>query len=294
MAPRAWLVSELTTPEALVQNEHNRVAPYHPEQFDELIHAVGRALRDVKFHRHGTSSAVVYRDGDTHALGEIGYKDTRAKGNGDKTFFVMSRRIKNEKYRESNWQYNIVSTKSLPNAAKAAATHLVPYTCEEAVEATRRVAQSIITDSVTTLNSAARSAFKTFTGEAGYASNMTSELMLELRTHTFISPRLNEAAAAYYPAYDAWKEANALAKGDICYVGISDNYGQQVVDMAQVQMSYPYGSACFNRIPAESAPDWVKGRVAVLSMAPPCHYVQGVGLRLDNRVFYIVGEDDAK
>lgn len=294
MAPRAWLVSELTTPEALARNEQNRVAPYHAPQMDELIHAVGRALRDVKFHRHGTASAIVYRDGDTHALGEIGYKDTRAKGSGEKTFFVMSRRIKNEKYREGNWQYNIVSTKSLPNATKAAATHLVPYTCEEVVEETRRVVQSIIKDSVNELNSAARSAFKTFTGEAGYATNMTSELMLELRTHTFISPRLNEAAAAYYSAYDTWREAEALAQGSIYYVGISDNYGQKVLDMAQVQIFYPYRSTCFNRIPAESAADWVRGRVAVLNMAPPQHYVQGVGLRLDDRVFYIVGEDDAK
>lgn len=290
--PRAWLVSELTTPDALERDQKNREVAYRPRAFDDLIEAVGKALRDVKFHRYGNATAIVYRDGDTHALGEIGYKNTKSKGNGELTYFVQSRRIRNEKYRDSSWQHFIVSTKVLKNAVAAASTYLVPFDCKESAEATKEVARRLISDTTSKFHSRAREKFKDFTGEAGYSSNMSSELISELRNHTFISPRLNEAAAAYYAAYDAWKDAEAATNGGTYYVGITDNYGQQVADTARVNMSFPYNAECFDRMPAEGVADWVKGRVAVLSMTPPMHYVQGVGLRLDDRVFYVVGEKE--
>jgi hypothetical protein len=292
MKPRAWLVSELTMPSALEANRNNRESPYRSRAFDDLVAAVGGALRDVKFHRHGNASAIVYRDGDTHALGEIGYKNTKSKGNGEPTYYVQSRRIENHKYKEGSWQHHIVATKVLKTAVTAASTYLVPFTCAEAVDATREVARQIINEQVNKFNALARSAFKGFTGEAGYSSNMDGELMRELRTHTFISPKLNEAAAAYYAAYDAWQDAIGATKGGVYYVGVTDNYGQQVADTARVDMNYGSQTECFDRMPAESVADWVKGRVAVLSMTPPLHYVQGVGLRLDDRIFYVVGEKE--
>lgn len=289
--PRAWLVSELTTPDALDMNERFKNTR-HNAQFDELMEAVGKALRDVEFHRTSPNVAVVYRKGDLFALGEIGYKNTKSKGNGELTYFVQSRRIRNEKYRDSSWQHFIVPTKVLKNAVAAASTYLVPFDCKESVEATKEVARRLISDTTGKFHSRAREKFKDFTGEAGYSSNMSSELMQELRTHTFVSPKLNQAAAAYYAAYDTWKDAEAATKDGVYYVGVTDNYGQQVVDTAHVSMSYPYKTECFDRVPVESVADWVKGRVAVLSMTPPLHYVQGVGLRVDDRVFYVAAKKE--
>lgn len=50
-------------------------------------------------------------------------------------------------------------------------------------------------------------------------------------------------------------------------------------------------SGAHARIGISDAPDWMRGRVSVLSMVAPNTYVQGVGLRLDDRIFYIVEED---
>lgn len=289
--PKAWLVSALTSEEHQKKDEYFQDV-YHNPQFDDLMQAVGEALRDVKFCRIGANTAVVYREGDTHALGEIGYKNTKSTGHGEPTYYVLSRRIKNEKYRDSNWQHNIISSKALKTAVKAASTYLVPFTCEEAVMVTRDVPRQVIAEAVGKFQSAARQAFKDLTGETGYGSNMHSEFMRELRHHVFISPDLNQKARTYYAAFDAWKEAEAATKNGVYFVGITDNYGQQVVDTARVDMSYPYKAECFDRMPAESVADWVKGRVAVLSMTPMQHYVSGVGLRLDDRIFYVVGETE--
>lgn len=289
--PKNWYVSQLMTPDAVDMDERFKNT-LHNAQFDELMEAVGKALRDVEFHRTGPNTAVVYRKGDIFALGEIGYKNTKAKGNGELTYFVLSRRIQNEKYNASSWQRHIVATKVLKNAVKAASTYLVPYNCEDAVSATQDVARQIVQDLVSKFHARARNAYKDLTGEAGYSTNMSNEFILELRGHRFISPRLNDAADEYYAAYDAWKDAEAATKNGVYFVGITDNYGQQVVDTARVGMSYPYKAETFDRMPAESVAEWVRGRVAVLSMTQPLHYVQGVGLRLDDRIFYVIGEKE--
>lgn len=287
--PRSWLVSTLTNTDTVDANNRYKDM-YHYTQFDDFMAEVGKAMRDVEFVRIGVHRAAVYRKGDTHALGEIGYGDTKAKGTGDKTYFVLSRRIENEKYSVNSWQRHLVASKVLKTAVKSACTYLVPFNCEEAVEDTRDIARQLINDCMEKAHKKAREAFKTLTGEVGYSSNMSSEFMQELRQHTFLSPRLNYTAASFYAAFDEWQDVASAHKEGVYYVGVSDNYGQQVVDTAEVSMTFPYRANYFDRIPAENAPEWVHDRVAVLSMVDPLHYVPGVGLRLDNRVFYVIGE----
>lgn len=289
--PKAWMVSELMSEGFKVRDEQNKGYQYKKPQFDELIAAVGAELRDVKFCRIGNSTAVVYREGDIFALGEIGYKNTKSKGNAEFTYYVQSRTITNDKYRESSWQHYIVSTKVLKTAVKAASTYLRPFTCAEMVENTSTAARQIVGEEANKKNNAARNAFKELTGEAGYGSNMRSEFMEELRGHKFTNPRLNEAAARFYKAFDEMCDAESARSKGLYFVGLTRVGDDQVVDLAKVEMGYSYKSEVFDRQPAESVADWVKGRVAVLSMLPAQTHVQGVGLRLDDRIFYVAGEE---
>jgi hypothetical protein len=57
-------------------------------------------------------------------------------------------------------------------------------------------------------------------------------------------------------------------------------------------MGYPYSHSVLSYAPTHALADWAKGRLAVLSMVPAKTYVQGVGLKVDDRVFYIAGEDN--
>lgn len=290
MDPRAWLVSALTTPEAEERNRNNKDARYHPVQFDNLIEQIGKAMPDVEFFRHGHSTAIVYRKGDIHALGEIGYKNTKARGNGTPEYYVLSRRIVNARYDFKSWQHRIVSTKVLKNAVSAAATYLVPFTCEESLRDTLPVARKIVDERTAKFHNEVRTAYKNLTGDAGYISNIESDFIKDLRGHRFTTQRLNEAADAYYAAYDEWTEAKESQSRGLYYVGVIDNNGQRMVDTAKVDLTYRLKVEVFDRMPAENAAEWVKGRVAVLAMTPPLHYVPGVGLRVDDRVFYVSEE----
>lgn len=291
MRPRDWQVSSLTNQTALEQNEKYKNFSCRRE-FTDLMAAVDKALRGVEFHRLSPNTAVVYRKGDIFALGEVGFKNTKSKGNGELTYYVQSRRIKNDKYREGSWQHHIVSTKSLANAAKAAATYLVPFTCEEGARATCDLARQMVSDKVGKYQSVVRDAFRELTGEVGYASNMSSPFMMELRSHKFTSPALNAASEKFYAAHDAWKDVEAASKAPLYYVGVCENYGQHVVDTARVEIGYPCKIEAFERMPADSVADWVRGRVAVLSMVEPMSYVAGVGLRMDDKIFYVLGEKE--
>jgi hypothetical protein len=42
-------------------------------------------------------------------------------------------------------------------------------------------------------------------------------------------------------------------------------------------------------MPATELPEWAQGRIAVLQMMAPETYVRGVGVRLDDKVFYAIG-----
>lgn len=289
--PKAWPVSQLMSDDAVKRDEQNKNYPYKHKAFDDLIEAVGNELRDVKFSRIGHGTAVVYREGDVFALGEIGYKNTKSKGNGEFTYYVQSRTIANDKYKDTSWQHFIVSTKVLKNAVKAASAYLTPFNAKEMLEATKDAARQKVHEVVNVHNAAARQAYKDLTGEAGYSTNMEGQFIEEIRHFEFASLKLREARDRFFNYRDAWLDAkNAMAKG-LYFVGVTDAFGQKFVDFARVDMSYPYGAEVFDRQPAESVADWVLGRLAVLSMVPMHTYVQGVGIRLDDRTYYIAGEE---
>jgi hypothetical protein len=46
------------------------------------------------------------------------------------------------------------------------------------------------------------------------------------------------------------------------------------------------------RMPLDAMSEWLRGSMAVLNMLEPMTYVQGVGVRLDDRIYYVLGEGD--
>lgn len=274
------------------QHEHYERVDYRDKEIRAFIEATCKALGAVH-HNRDYDTAVIYRPGDTHALGEIGFKDIRVKGNGASTptFYVRARTITNDKYRDSIWQHNVIATKSLKNAVKHAEEHFKPVPPLEAIRLTASRARSIVEKAVAVHYDVVRSAYRQLFGDSGYGNQFDKPIFKELSYVNFISPELNKLVEEFNAGADAWREAKGIAEHGIHYVGLTDNYGQLVADVAHCgSLGHDHKISEITRLPATELPEWVQGRIAVLQMLEPENYVQGVGLRLDDKVYYIMGD----
>ena len=260
--------------------------------FGSFMDEVERTL-DVKLHMDGSSNAIVYREGDIHVLGEIGYRDVRTKGTGESKpqFYVRTAGIANSKYKHTTWQHGIVATKSLRGAVKLAKDHLLPITPRRSLEWTADRAKRLVDGSAGRHHEAARMLLRELSGESGYGQTFNNAFWREVRHMTFIDPTVRANMAKMFECADRWEEAKA-AKGRTHFVGFSDNYGQLVAHTAAVELVDPLKIGEVVGMDATALPDWMRGRIAVLQMAEPDTYVDGVGLRMDDRVYYIMEEKE--
>jgi hypothetical protein len=285
------LVSVVTSESRLAR--HKSYADYyrHLGPFGSFMNEVERTL-DVKLHMDGSSHALVYREGDIHVLGEIGYSDVRVRGSGESKpqFYVRTKGIVNDKYKHSAWQHNIVTTKSLRGAVKLAKDHLIPITPRRSLEWTAVRAKRLIEGSASKHHDTARRLLRDFSGETGYGQSFDNAFWREVRNMTFIDPTVRATMANMFEAVDNWREAMA-AKGKTHFVGFSDNYGQLVAHTAGIEFVDPMKVSDVVGMDATTLPDWMRGRIAVLQMTEPDTYVDGVGLRMDDKVYYIMEDN---
>lgn len=265
---------------------------YRQETFTAFVTAVCEALGGASYHNIDYASAVIYHPGEVHARGVVGYKDVRVKGGGssDPKFYVQAMGIANDNYRNSIWQHTILSTKTMKSGVKLAVEHLKPVEPHKSFALTAEVARRVISESIGEANAEARKFFRTLTGESSYGNNFNTEFFRELRNITFVSQEVNQNMTSFFAAVDKWNDSKAIAERGLQYVAFMDNYGQLVADTAGVSTSPYMTPGDFTRIPAEALPEWVQGRIAVLQLVEPETYVQGVGLRLDDKVYYISKE----
>jgi hypothetical protein len=274
------------------QHDHYEIAGYRAQEIRAFIEATCRAL-GAKHHNLDYASAVIYRPGDTHVLGEIGFKDVRVKGKGASapTYYVRARTIANTKYRDSVWQHNAIATKSLKNAVKHAEDYFKPVPALEAIRLTSGKARSIVDKAVSVHFDVVRNAYRQLFGDSGYGNAFDKPIFKELRHTTFISPEVNKLVGELNVGLDAWREAKGIAEHGIHYVALTDNYGQLVADTAHCgTLGYDHKTSEVTRSAASELPEWMQGRIAVLQMIEPENYVQGVGLRLDDKIYYIMGD----
>lgn len=289
------LVSEYNTPRARESHAYYDSSYYREGKTTEFIDAVCKALGGVDYHNKDHDIAVIYRPGDIHAMAEIGYKDIRVKSYSTpvKHYFVRANSIENPKYKADSWRYHMIVTNSMKNAIKCAVEHIKPISAVDSLKLTIDVAVRPIEGDLGELNTKARGWFRKLVGESGYGNSFDTPLLRELRNVTFPSAELNYTVAEFSKAVDEWRGAKELYSNPVHFVGLSDNYGQIVADVARCKVGYGVYPQITDptRIAATQLPEWMQGRITVLQMVKPETYVAGVGLRLDDKVFYIMGDE---
>jgi hypothetical protein len=235
----------------------------------------------AKTRRKTYSSANVYREGDIHELGEIGVKP-------DGSYFVRTDSITNTRYGNAKWEYNIATARSLQSAMKQVKKHLVPLRMEKNLELTGWDARHLVETSIRTRQSLVRDHCNSLTGDMGWGLEYKTAFWAEVFGMEFVDPHVRVHVAALKQAVADWKSAET-ARTTIHYVGLHDNFGQLVADTAQVKLENPVSYWGMKTVAATALPEWMQGRIAALQMIKPDTYVDGVGLRLDDKVFYIMG-----
>jgi len=294
MAYNDKLVSELLSSRG--QEDHQYYSSnYGYPAFKEFRDAVLDKIPGTEACMRDNSSAYIYRPGDTHALGLIGWDDLRVKRpNHDsvKEFYVSTRRITNSKYRSNLWQHYVFGYKSMKSAVKSAQAFLVPYTCAEAASATRPVVRTAVNSFSSAISNRFRKAMEKVTGVTYYHGQLKGAFWQEVRHMNFASPEVQAERDELFILHDAADAVRGLEASDFTYVGFRDNYGQTVADVCTVhQLGSGYTVTDDQVVPAEALPEWMQGRIAVLRMIEAERYVEGVGLRVDDRIFYVQPEE---
>ena len=275
---------------------NDRVQP----QFETFKAAVNVALRGVEFCHIGNDWAYVYRKGDTHALGKIGYGDMLKNTTGENQYGVNSRRIVNGKYRDDSEYHHIAASKNMKVAVTTAATHLVPLSVQEAMYASRTQFQNKSGEELQRVSKVVDERYDNTVRDKslGAREALNSRLMKELRVlvdagYSFMDPSLTGELKAMFEAQMAFVELSTIQKKPLYFVKITESFGQTIgqvalVDWAKYRYNRDYEvDGTLMHAPAEHLPQFILGGIAVLSMVEPNQYVPGVGMRVDDRQFFI-------
>ena len=275
---------------------NGRVRP----EFEAFKAAVNRTLRGVEFCHVGSDWAYVYYKGDTHALGKIGYGDMLKHAKGDNQYGVSSRRIANGKYRDDSEHHYIAASKTMKVALATAAANLVPVSVQEAMYQSRQHFTNKSTEALQHMSKAVDENYEKSVRDGAYGIRdaLNSRLMKEMRIlvdtgYSFTDPSLAGELKAMFEAQSAYNELSTIQKRPLYFVKVTESFGQTVGHVALVDWSkHRYNreheaGGTLMHAPIEHLPTFVLGGIAVLSMVEPHQYVPGVGMRVDDRQFFI-------
>jgi len=273
-------------------HEYRGRSTYRHAEMRDFVTAVCEALGGASHYNFDNNTAFIYRSGDTHVLGEIGFADLRLRKVGKEklAYYVRTANIHNPKISMDNWKHNTVSTDKLYTAVKLAVNHLKTLDVKGAVEATYAEVKNIINKDRNVLSRHVRDKMQDLLGFYVYSDHDLSKgIFKELRNITFASEELNRDKDKLYKHAAAVAEFDRYLERGLTYVAFSDNYGQPVADVVSVFVSTETEPKIYPpiRMAATELPEWAQERTAVLKLVANNTHVQGVGVRVDDRVFYI-------
>ena len=271
-------------------HEYRARTNYRYAEMRDFVTAVCEALGGASHYNYDSNTAFIYRPGDTHVLGEIGFADLRLRKVGKEklAYYVRTVNIHNPKISVDNWKHNTASTDKLSTAVKLAVNHLKPLDVRGAVDATFVDVKNIITKERDAIVRRMRDTLHKLLGFYVYTGADTGKgIFKELRNITFASEELNRNRDELYKRIDEVAEFDRYIERGLTYVAFSDNYGQLVADSLHLEPDAYITRAAPIRMAATELPEWAQQRTAVLKLVANNTHIQGVGVRVDDRVFYI-------
>lgn len=234
---------------------------------------------------------VVYTDDAPLEVGRLSFQDNSARRSGkDLTYGIYSRKISNPKFSSGRDQHRMVMSKDLKKAVKHAKTYLVPYSTNELA----KVFYDDIHDrSNTSLSHAKRQMMDTLDPIGRNREVVITEL-LNLMTQgvTFVTSEFRDIAKTLQDRVEVYTE-QAKRQVDAVFVRIY-NIGEDPYADVQVAYNVRQNSIASRSLDNQvttykmsELPEDVAHKVASLSILNNEQYVTHVGMKVDERHFWV-------
>jgi len=254
---------------------------------------VSEAFRGVAFAKMGGNRLWVYYPDEPYPMGYIGYGDFRTEVSGDDQYIVGSRTITNDKYGSYQDQHNMKMTVNVETAMRNARRFLRNFSPQEMAKSKLRTVCSQSQDSLGDISTEYRNKMRElFDHESSRSNKMLTELRNLVDTgHEFVDAAFGSELRVMFELLDDQK---ALKDKPIhmYFVRVSEKFGKQTFDVGtidnvqksswQVEMSNE-----FKRY-TDDLPEEIMGKLSVLTMVENDSYVDDVGYRAGEGMFYVV------
>ena len=289
---RAGDFSKMTVRAMLKKNSGSTVSPN--SGLSLLMQKVREAFRGVEFVVFsGGHKAWVYYPDEPYPMGYIGYGDFRTEVVGDAMYMVASRTITNDKYASYQDQHYMKMTVNIATAVRNAKRFLRNFSPREMARANIQNAASKSSESEGNAGNEYRNAMR---GLFDHESSQSNRMLTELRNlvdtgYEFIDPAFGSELAAMFGLLDEYKSLKG--KPIHCYfVRVYEKFGKQTFDVCMVDDLHKGAwhanvSTEFTRY-TDDLPEDIMGKVSMLAMVESDTYVDDVGYRADEGLFYVV------
>lgn len=233
----------------------------------------------------------VYVDDFPYELGRLSYKDHSAKSNGELTYGIYSRKIQNAKYHSGRDQHNMMMSKDLSKAIKLAKTYLTPYSTYELATASYEGMHQRTCKALEDTARGMRVAIEPIRNET---NTLIAEMMHLIKQGTQFSTEGFKLVANQLEAKVMAYKAEEERKVGALFVRLY-NIGEDTYADVQEASNIRHNAFAGKGLNGSSTltykmsdlPEDVAHAVASLSILERDQYVTGVGMKVDERHFWV-------
>ena len=265
---------------------------------DDFQYEVSKKLKGIKFKERDQRTMWAYREGESYAMGYIGFGDFRDLGDGEHLYTVWSPNILNNRYGHGS-QMHMTQAKQLKKGVSNALKYLRPLSVKQvasmSTKSCRRKVSEVIGEARTQFtHAAAHLTHNFFDSSRGHENALQQELqhMVEIG-YEFLDKELGEKLHTLFNNLKEYTLSHETNSNVFTFVEATKTItGRQVFRVAtNVDTSFTYGfdvpQENISVYSQEELPEELAGKLSVLSMIDPDNYVEGVGYRAAANVFYL-------
>ena len=269
-------------------------------QVEEFAQAVCNKIRGYKYAYRDGRTTWIYRDGDTFTMGYVGFGDFMDSADGAKRYGVFSPNIQNGKYGYGDRQ-NMSQATKMAKALNNAAKYLRPLTMKEVVSMTERGVREKAREAVQSVRKNVANIKDEVVDGLFYIPDRvtalkTNALQAELKHlvdtgYEFIDPRVGEQLRKVFGALEELSESRSTNEPVFTIVeAIKSVTGAQkfrVMKDVQLSWNWSHQEIEMDIFSQDELPEELARKLAVMSMVDKDQYVEGVGYKYCDTLYYV-------